>query len=139
MNKELIKATRNTYYNAVIKKDPKMLKTHRAAGDRRRNETRAWLAAYKLERGCVDCGYNEFACALQLDHEGVKSISIADARSSIPRLKKEIEDGKCVVRCANCHSVVTWKRKLKEEVIPDAAHDLLARADEPVRFDPLLD
>jgi len=79
-----------------------------------RRLVREWLSAYKLERGCVDCGYKEYACALQSDHEGVKSVSIADARSSIDRLKKEIEDGQCVVRCANCHSIRTWRDKQKD-------------------------
>lgn len=105
------KSKRNRYYNEVIKLDTDRLSRHRRAGNRRRIEVREWLSNYKLERGCKDCGYNQFACALQLDHEGVKSIAIADARSSIKRLKEEIEKGKCVVRCANCHSVKTWRDK----------------------------
>lgn len=65
-----------------------------------------------MSRGCVDCGYKEHYSALQLDHEGEKSMEIADARSSIARLKREIEAGRCKVRCANCHSIITWKRKV---------------------------
>lgn len=72
---------------------------------------RAWLADYKMSKGCADCGYAEHPAALQLDHEGEKSIEIADARTSVARLLREIESGQCVVRCANCHSVKTWERK----------------------------
>jgi len=72
---------------------------------------RAWLADYKLAHGCADCGYHEHFAALQLDHEGEKSLSIADARTSVERLLEEIRNGECVVRCANCHAVKTWERK----------------------------
>lgn len=78
-----------------------------------RKETRDWLAAYKMEHGCVDCGYRGHFSALQLDHEGPKSVEIANARSSIARLKAEIDAGQCKVRCANCHSIKTWERKQK--------------------------
>lgn len=72
----------------------------------------AWLSEYKMSRGCVDCGYAKHPAALQLDHEGPKSRSIADSRSSIGGLEREIKNGKCVVRCANCHSIKTLERKL---------------------------
>lgn len=74
-------------------------------------KVREWLAKYKTDRGCADCGYDKYACALQLDHEGEKKVPISHARSSINRLLAEITNGKCVVRCANCHSIKTWERK----------------------------
>lgn len=73
---------------------------------------RAWLEEYKCGHGCVDCGYNAHAEALQFDHEGEKSAAISQLRSSIPRMLEEIERGRCVVRCANCHAVKTRERKL---------------------------
>lgn len=76
-----------------------------------RKKTRAWLAKYKIDRGCVDCGFKAHFAALQLDHCGEKSADIADCRSSVKRLLREIEDGKCEVRCANCHSIKTWREK----------------------------
>lgn len=76
-------------------------------------KVRAWLAAYKLARGCKDCGYNKFACALQLDHEGPKTAAISMLRTSTARILAEIKHGRCVVRCANCHAVKTWERKNK--------------------------
>lgn len=102
---------RTKYYFEITKADPEKLKLHRERGNANRKATREWLAAYKLERGCKDCGYREYACALQLDHEGVKSAEIANCRTSISRLLEEIEKGQCAVRCANCHSIKTWRDK----------------------------
>lgn len=73
---------------------------------------RAWLEEYKCSRGCADCGYNAHAEALQFDHEGEKSAAISQLRWSVPRMLEEIERGRCVVRCANCHAVKTRERKL---------------------------
>ena len=83
---------------------------HIEGGREHRRTVREWLANYKLAHGCVDCGYRKHAAALQLDHEGPKSVEIADARSSIKRLQAEIEAGHCRVRCANCHSIKTAQR-----------------------------
>lgn len=96
---------------AKTKGHPERLAAHRASSRSYRQAGREWLAAYKLAEGCVDCGYREHAAALQLDHEGTKSVEIAEARSSIKRLQAEIEAGQCRVRCANCHSIRTWERK----------------------------
>jgi hypothetical protein len=97
-----------------VKADPVRNAKFRASGRNHRRTVRAWLANYKLERGCVDCGYREHSAALQLDHEGPKSVEIGDARSSIARLQAEIEAGQCKVRCANCHSIRTWKTKQED-------------------------
>jgi hypothetical protein len=109
-NPELIRLRRSRSYQQT-KKYPDRLDAHRATARRYRLAGREWLAAYKLEIGCVDCGFNAHAAALQLDHEGPKAVEIAEARSSIRRLKAEIESGNCKVRCANCHSIRTWQRK----------------------------
>jgi len=93
------------------KAHPARLEKHRATCRETRRKVYNWLAAYKLKRGCVDCGYRKHSAALQLDHEGPKSVEISEARSSIRRLKAEIEAGQCKVRCANCHSIRTWERK----------------------------
>lgn len=97
------------YYHRVIKVDPARLALHRRRSDKTRAAVRRWLAKYKLDRGCVDCGYKKYACALQLDHNGPKTAPISRMRSSIKRIQDEINRGKCVVRCANCHAVKTWK------------------------------
>lgn len=93
------------------KASPERLEKHREQTREGRRAVREWLAGYKKERGCIDCGFNAHASALQLDHLGKKSVSIADSRSSISRLLAEIEAGECVVRCANCHSIKTWAER----------------------------
>ncbi len=111
---DLNKGPRNREYVRMrMATDTVFKKEHQSATEVYRRATRKWLAEYKLERGCVDCGFKGHYAALQLDHEGPKSISIADARSSIARLQAEITAGQCQVRCANCHAVKTWERKQK--------------------------
>jgi hypothetical protein len=67
----------------------------------------------KLERGCVDCGYNKHAIALQFDHIGndkkdsVSNLIRSDYAWST--IMKEID--KCEVVCANCHAIRTRNRK----------------------------
>ncbi len=107
---ESIRVRRMRSYQQT-KAHPDRIERHRASNRNNRRKVREWLAAYKMEHGCADCGYREHPAALQLDHEGPKAVEIGEARSSIARLKAEIESGKCVVRCANCHSVRTWKQK----------------------------
>lgn len=106
---KLKKYARSSY--KYQKQNPERMERRRQDNRKYVKATRDWLAQYKLSIGCVDCGFKGHYAALQLDHEGVKSVSIADARSSISRLQKEIESGKCKVRCANCHSIKTWERK----------------------------
>lgn len=78
----------------------------------RYEQRKAWLDAYKLERGCIDCGYREHPAALDLDHRPgeVKTIRAFAAMISAnwDRFCDEIE--KCDVRCANCHRVKTVER-----------------------------
>lgn len=95
----------------IIISDPAQHEKRKGHARKSHGKVRRWLAEYKLSIGCVDCGYREHAAALQLDHEGEKTISISSARSSIARLQNEIDKGDCKVRCANCHAVVTWKRR----------------------------
>ena len=68
----------------------------------------------KLAHGCVDCGYDEYAIALQFDHvRGIKKSNVSDLIQrdyAWSTILKEIE--KCEVRCSNCHAVMTARRKL---------------------------
>ncbi len=102
----------STYY-FKRKQDPQAWAKMKANARRSMQKMRQWLSDYKLERGCIDCGYKEFACALQLDHNGPKTASISELRSSKKRMLEEIKKGQCVVRCGNCHSVKTWRDKNK--------------------------
>jgi hypothetical protein len=67
-----------------------------------------FLNAYKLEQGCVDCGYKEHACALDFDHRdpAEKEFTIGlNPRTTMARIIAEM--AKCDVRCKNCHAVRT--------------------------------
>lgn len=69
------------------------------------------LNNYKLERGCVDCGYVGHPQALQFDHvRGVKRFNIGSkVKLAWSTLLDEI--AKCDVVCANCHAVRTAERR----------------------------
>jgi len=71
---------------------------------------KAALESYKLEKGCIDCGYRDNPAALQFDHVRgpVKKISPCTTKS-IKRAIKEAEEN-CEVRCANCHAIKTTER-----------------------------
>jgi hypothetical protein len=73
---------------------------------------RDFLDALKLEQGCTDCGYRADPRALDFDHliPGEKSAEIqALMNLSWDRVLEEI--GKCVVRCANCHRIRTFREQ----------------------------
>lgn len=66
----------------------------------------------KVDRGCMDCGYNEHHAGLEFDHrdgrEGGRTVAGLMGRS-INRILEEIE--KCDVVCGTCHNIRTWNRK----------------------------
>lgn len=70
------------------------------------------LARYKRMKGCVDCGYKANSDALEFDHfpgtKGNKTVASL-LYNSWTRIKEEIS--KCVIRCANCHAIITLERK----------------------------
>lgn len=84
-------------------------KAHQAAVN---IERRKILDKIKLDSGCIDCGYNECAVALDFDHLIPKDkhfgISRQAASVSWKRLMAEIK--KCVIRCANCHRIKTHEK-----------------------------
>jgi hypothetical protein len=72
-----------------------------------------WVNRYKVEKGCVDCGYNQSPVALDLDHLGDKYKNVSDMIQTgygLARIMKEV--AKCEVRCANCHRIVTQQRAI---------------------------
>lgn len=73
------------------------------------------LQEIKLEKGCADCGYNKYACALDFDHRpGTEKLYVPahmpKYKLSIAKIMAELD--KCDIVCANCHRVRTMKRKL---------------------------
>jgi hypothetical protein len=99
-------------------------KINRQANERARR-IRDWLDAYKVEKGCTDCGYNDNPAALDFDHvNGDKRMNVCNAKS-IAQAEREIP--LCVVRCANCHRIKTVDRIRKDR--PRPAHTSPERSD----------
>lgn len=89
-------------------KDPEEARRRRVARNAR---VRAELAAIKLERGCVDCGYKGHWAALDFDHVfDTKSFNLGDSAARDPE-KVKAEIAKCEVVCANCHRIRTFHRR----------------------------
>ena len=85
----------------------------------RRNERSLNKAVREIKEStpCFDCKKLYHYSVMQFDHKPEET-KVADVRklmwsSSFDTVMKEID--KCVLRCANCHAYVTWKRQ--EEVI----------------------
>lgn len=106
-----------------IKNNPERYGQHLLNNNNSAKVVRAWLAEYKVQHGCIDCGYNKHFAALQIDHQGNKTANISDLRSSKERILEEIEAGQCVVRCAVCHAVKTWAEKNGIKYEPNMAYD----------------
>ena len=91
--------------------------TYMLHGQSKRAKKRAakWRLAQmiKKHRGCIDCGYNAHGVALQFDHvEDNKKASVSNLiRSDYCWATIMNEINKCVVRCANCHAIITSQRK----------------------------
>lgn len=76
-----------------------------------RDRQRQLLRNIKSETGCVDCGIKDYR-VLDFDHtRGTKylDLSLMVGSYSDERLLDEV--GKCDVRCANCHRVITHERR----------------------------
>lgn len=117
---ETFKRSRKRSYEK-IKLNDKRYAGHLKSCRKSKRGVRAWLAEYKLKRGCVDCGYKGHPAALQFDHEGKKIASISELRSSPRRILREIKAGKCKIRCSICHAVKTWADKNKLRYVPGMA------------------
>jgi hypothetical protein len=72
------------------------------------------LDEWKTSQGCVDCGYNTNARALDFDHRlGVvkyRGISELVINNTWAAVMEEIE--KCDLRCANCHRIKTFSNSI---------------------------
>jgi hypothetical protein len=84
--------------------------SYMAERPKNRRERLLKVAAIKLEAGCADCGYNQYACALDFDHvRGEKLFDLSRSKDKSWSLVSE-EIAKCEVVCAICHRVRTFKR-----------------------------
>ena len=70
------------------------------------------LQNYKTEKGCKECGYNEHACALDLDHRDPSSKKYVPSKLiTVSWDSFWSELSKCDVLCSNCHRVKTRRNK----------------------------
>jgi hypothetical protein len=77
----------------------------------RAREKREALNAYKVEQGCVDCGYNQDARALEFDHKpGTEKVRTVASLTYASWQVIWAEVAKCEVVCANCHAIRTMDR-----------------------------
>jgi hypothetical protein len=110
LNPDKAKAQQEKYLKANKSKHQAAV---RRANTRRREQRIEWLSAYKLQRGCTDCGYKAHAQALDFDHlpdfEKRFTISGGVTSRSMDDLVEEIS--RCEVVCANCHRVRTAARR----------------------------
>jgi len=74
---------------------------------------RTLISEYQSKHPCVDCGETN-QIVLDFDHvRGTKRYDISKVVTfglSLAFLEEEI--AKCDVRCANCHRIITHKRRL---------------------------
>ena len=88
------------------------LELKRARQLKNATEKRRRVAKHKVSVGCIDCGYNANANALEFDHvdpDG-KSRTVGGLMyHSWDKIKEEM--AKCVVRCANCHAIIEAYRR----------------------------
>lgn len=82
------------------------------------DERNAKIAAYKLERGCADCGYSAHPAALEFDHlpGSMKKFNIGGKVASYSEKTLWEEIAKCDVVCANCHNIRTAERRTRVEI-----------------------
>jgi hypothetical protein len=81
-------------------------------GVQRRRARRIMISVIKLNRGCIDCGYNANPEALDFDHkpDSLKLFDVGDKMHfATERILAEI--AKCDVRCSNCHRIKTAERR----------------------------
>lgn len=118
-------ADRQARRNARLRETEEGRQLIRNIKNARNAKARRMVAAYKLEKGCIDCGYNTHPAALQLDHRDgeVKLNSVSRMQHTADKIAAEIN--KCDVRCANCHAVITHLRQVQRTGI-DHMSDLIS-------------
>lgn len=67
---------------------------------------------YKLNIGCVDCGYAEHHAGLEFDHVPGRGTKSANVMNLLGKGYKALWDeiAKCDVVCATCHRIRTFNR-----------------------------
>jgi len=69
-----------------------------------------FIARYKIEQGCADCGCNEHHAMLEFDHimPRLRGTVASQMGKSLKVIMEEV--ARCEVVCGNCHNMRTWRR-----------------------------
>ena len=105
-NRKLVLQGKKKYYTENLEN---ILIYNRKLRISKRSKFQEQANAYKLKKGCIDCGYKTHAVALHFDHvtgEKIKNVANYDDWELA-----SLEVAKCVIRCANCHSIKTYENK----------------------------
>lgn len=80
---------------------------------RYRATRKALISDYKVERGCLDCGFDSHPEALDFDHRPSteKKFNIGNRGWTVSEATLLAEIEKCDVLCANCHRIRTADRR----------------------------
>ena len=71
-------------------------------------ERRDFIQAYKIEKGCAKCGYNQHPAALEFNHLDPAKKKFQIAGNLTRRWDSIVEEmAKCEILCANCHAIHT--------------------------------
>ena len=74
-------------------------------------DRREAIDQYKIQHGCVDCGFRKDPVALDFDHTNPAS-KVANVSALLRSAHWDAvlaELAKCLVRCANCHRIKTHR------------------------------
>jgi thymidine kinase len=83
---------------------------HRQYRIKRYQENANLLKELKVERGCIDCGYNAHHAGLEFDHREDKFKNVT-AMLTYSHAKLMAEIDKCDVVCGTCHNIRTFNRR----------------------------
>lgn len=100
-----------------------------------RIERHRMIDRYKMDKGCIDCGYADNPVALDFDHRDpeLKILGVSEMLTySWRKIIAELD--KCDVRCANCHRVKTQvnhqsqhRRRPASGITEDGPYDEILR------------
>ena len=70
-----------------------------------------YVQRLKVERGCIDCGYNLHHAGLEFDHvlPRLRGTVASQMGKSLKVILEEIE--RCEVICGTCHGIRTYERE----------------------------
>ena len=103
--------------------DPTIQKRATSTFGKSAKARKTYVEAYKLDRGCIDCGYSAHPAALDFDHLP-GTVKVRDIKSGQQLGWQALLDviAKCEIVCANCHRIRTTERR--REVMPVTTQQL---------------